>query len=151
MKLLGSELCISNTLTCDLLVWFCRCAMILVITPSVWRTVCVTTPSVWRPVYVTTHLWCPIFVMTHDNLSVWRPGLYDDFICVTNDFVYVTTHLCDNPICMTTSSMWRSVYVTTLSVWRPRLCDDLSMWRPPLCDDLFVWRPRLYDDLVLRP
>ena len=34
-KLLGSELCISNTLTCELLAWFCHCAMILVITPSV--------------------------------------------------------------------------------------------------------------------
>ena len=34
MKLLGSELCISNTLTCDLLMWFCHCAMILVITSS---------------------------------------------------------------------------------------------------------------------
>ena len=37
MKLLGSELCISNTLTCELLTWFCHCAMILAITPSVWR------------------------------------------------------------------------------------------------------------------
>ena len=35
MKLLGNELCISNTLTCELLAWFCHCAMILVITPSV--------------------------------------------------------------------------------------------------------------------
>ena len=35
MKLLGSELCISNTLTCELLAWFCHCVMILVITPSV--------------------------------------------------------------------------------------------------------------------
>ena len=35
MKLLGSELCILNTLTCELLTWFCHCAMILVITPSV--------------------------------------------------------------------------------------------------------------------
>ena len=35
MKLLGSELCISNTLTCELLMWFCHCAMILVITLSV--------------------------------------------------------------------------------------------------------------------
>ena len=35
MKLLESELCISNTLTCEPLMWFCHCAMILVITPSV--------------------------------------------------------------------------------------------------------------------
>ena len=35
MKLLGSELCISNTLTCELLMWFCHCAMISVITSSV--------------------------------------------------------------------------------------------------------------------
>ena len=35
MKLLGSELCISNTLTCVLLMWFCHCAMILVIISSV--------------------------------------------------------------------------------------------------------------------
>ena len=35
VKLLESELCISNTLTCELLAWFCHCAMILVITPSV--------------------------------------------------------------------------------------------------------------------
>ena len=35
MKLLGSELCISIILTCELLMWFCHCAMILEITPSV--------------------------------------------------------------------------------------------------------------------
>ena len=35
MKLLGSELCISNTLTCELLMWFCHGAMILVTTPFV--------------------------------------------------------------------------------------------------------------------
>ena len=34
MKLLGSEQCISNTLTCELLMYFCHCAMIYVITPS---------------------------------------------------------------------------------------------------------------------
>ena len=31
MKLLGSEPCISNTLTCELLMQFCHCAMILVL------------------------------------------------------------------------------------------------------------------------
>ena len=35
MKLIGSELYISNTLTCEFLMWFCHCAMILVITLSV--------------------------------------------------------------------------------------------------------------------
>ena len=35
MKLLESELCILNTLTCELLTWFCHCVMIFVITPSV--------------------------------------------------------------------------------------------------------------------
>ena len=51
IKLLGSELYISNTLTCELLMWICHCAMILVITPSVWwphlydNSVCVTTLS----------------------------------------------------------------------------------------------------------
>ena len=36
MKLLGSELYVSNTLTCEFFfMWFCHCAMILVITPSV--------------------------------------------------------------------------------------------------------------------
>ena len=34
MKLLGSELYISNTLTYEFLMWFCHYAMILVITPS---------------------------------------------------------------------------------------------------------------------
>ena len=36
MKLLGSELCISNTLTCELLMWFSHCAMILVTNLSMW-------------------------------------------------------------------------------------------------------------------
>ena len=55
MKLLGSELCISNTLTCELLMWFCHCAMISVIISSMWwphlcdDPICVTTPSMWRP------------------------------------------------------------------------------------------------------
>ena len=35
MKLLGSELYISNTLACELFMWICHCGMILVITPSV--------------------------------------------------------------------------------------------------------------------
>ena len=56
MKLLGSELYISNTLTCELLMWFCHCAMILVITLSVWR-LCLC-----------------------DDLSVWRPRLCDDLV-----------------------------------------------------------------------
>ena len=67
MKLLGSELCILNTLTCELLTWFCHCAMILVITPSVWRpTVCVTTH------YLCDDLVC---VMTYlcDDSSMWQP------------------------------------------------------------------------------
>ena len=65
MKLLWSELYISNTLTCELL--------ILVITPSVWLPrlcddpICVTTrlcddPFVWRPVCVMTRL-CDDLVM----------------------------------------------------------------------------------------
>ena len=37
MKLLRSEQCTSNTLTCELLMWFCHCAMISVITLFVWR------------------------------------------------------------------------------------------------------------------
>ena len=58
MKLLRSELCILNTLTCELLTWFCHCAMILVITSSVWQPclcddpVCVKTLFVWRPCHV---------------------------------------------------------------------------------------------------
>jgi len=56
MKLHGSELCISNTLTYELLMWFCHCAMILVITPSVWWPVCVTT--LYMFVYVTTLSCC---------------------------------------------------------------------------------------------
>ena len=31
MKLLGSELCVSNTLTCELLMWVCPCDIILAI------------------------------------------------------------------------------------------------------------------------
>ena len=63
MKLFGSELCILNTLTCELLTWFCHCAMILVITPSLWRSVYVTTHLCDDPVCVTTCL-C-------DNLVMW--------------------------------------------------------------------------------
>ena len=62
MKLLESELCILNTLACELLMWFCHCALILVII-----------------------------------LSVWRPCLCDDPVCVM-------THLCDDPICVMTLS-----------------------------------------------
>ena len=49
MKILGSELCISNTLTCELLIWFCHCAMILVITSSVWQPHLCDDPSMWWP------------------------------------------------------------------------------------------------------
>ena len=34
MKLLQSELSVLNTLTCEILMWFCPCSMTLVITPS---------------------------------------------------------------------------------------------------------------------
>ena len=58
MKLLRSELCVLNTLTYELLMWFFPCAMTLVMTSSVWRLrLCddpayVTTTLVWRPCHV---------------------------------------------------------------------------------------------------
>ena len=65
MKLLGSKLYVSNTLTCELLMWIFHFAMILVITPSMWWPVCVMNPLVWKPVYVKTlFMWWPVYVMT---------------------------------------------------------------------------------------
>ena len=64
MKLLRSELCVSNTLTYELLMWFFPCAMTLVTTSSMWwprlcdNPVCVTTLSMWQP-------------RQCDNLVVW--------------------------------------------------------------------------------
>ena len=69
MKLLRSEHCILNTLTCEVLMWFCIRSMILVIASSLWRCLCDD------PIYVTTRL-C-------DDPSVWQPSLWDDLVCVT--------------------------------------------------------------------
>ena len=69
MKLLGRELCISNTLWAfDMVLSLCHDIgdyPICVTTLSVWRSICVTTSSVWRPVYVTTpSMWWPVCVTT---------------------------------------------------------------------------------------
>ena len=63
MKLLGSKLCIWIHLTCVLLMRVCPCAMMLVITPSLWQRLC----DVWLP-----HLcdmWLP---RLHDDKPSWR-------------------------------------------------------------------------------
>ena len=50
-----------------------------------------------------------VFVM----MSVWRPCLCDEHICVT-------TRLCEDPVCVMTKFVWRP---------RPRMCDNPN----PVC------------------
>ena len=64
MKLLGSELCILNTLICEVLMWFCHCSMILVIPLSLCQCLCND------PVCVTTHL-CDDPGRLCDDLIMW--------------------------------------------------------------------------------
>ena len=64
----------------------------------------------------------PVFVM----MSMWRPYLCDDYICVTTPSVW-WQRLCDDIVCVTTTFMWR-----------PHLCDDPVCLMTP-----FVWRPCL--------
>ena len=97
MKLFGSGLCISNTLTCEFLMWFCHFAMILVIIPSLWWCLCDD------PIYVTITF-------------VWLPRLCDDNVCVTTSFVW-RQRLCDDPICVTTPFVWWHRLCDDLVLW----------------------------------
>ena len=59
-KLLGSELWISNTLTCEFLMWFCHCAMILMIIPSLWQWAKLEPPTlldIWPCVLFSISFW----------------------------------------------------------------------------------------------